>query len=678
MNGADQLDPPRIFFGGKSVRLLRRIRTISPIQRSKSFTFAILGVSEEGKVGELMIHPITERRRLPYAIGFLIVSLLSATAVPGETAYVEPLSQVSGASPFAGCTADSVPFQPGVNTLNSEVEPWIGVNPTNPLNLVATWQQDRWSNGGARGLVVATSFDGGETWEMVPIPGLTPCTGGGFLRASDPWLSFAPNGELYHIALAFTGGIANSMVVSKSTNGGRDWSAPKPLIVNIPPLFNDKESITADPNDPDFVYAVWDRLDFVRNLGPTLFTRTTNGGLTWEPARVIYNPGFAAQTVANQIVVGPEGTVYNVFTEIFNFPSGVFFLSLKRSFDRGQTWTPPSAPIRAHQLRPMSAVDPDLGIPVRDGAFLFDAAVDPRNGSLYLVWQDGSLSGFRYPAIAFSRSADGGMTWSSPIAVNQTPPAAGNRQAFIPSVEVSAQGTVAVSYYDFRFNGTEPGALTDYWMTWCHPEASDCTNPERWQHEVRLTDASFDLLRAPFANGLFIGDYVGLAAAGGDFVNLFTQPHGTDRSSAFARRVVIEAAAEPLGLGFWKHQVRVARTGRGEMEEGGDALLEYLEDIHALFDRFDADRGLAGLQAVLNPPEPADPQARTERQVMALLLNLTSARLSPWVVVRDGKTVADEVAFIIAVLEDPAASRLELEAAKDLAEAINSGILPMD
>ena len=53
---------------------------------------------------------------------------------------------------------------------NSEVEPWVDVNPMNPDNIVGSVQQDRWSNGGARGLVAAASFNGGTTWQTVVIP----------------------------------------------------------------------------------------------------------------------------------------------------------------------------------------------------------------------------------------------------------------------------------------------------------------------------------------------------------------------------------------------------------------------------------------------------------------------------------------------------------------------------
>jgi hypothetical protein len=62
---------------------------------------------------------------------------------------------------------------------------------------------------------------------------------------------------------------------------------------------------------------------------------------------------------------------------------------------------------------------------------------------------------------------------------------------------------------------------------------------------------------------------------------------------------------------------------------------------------------------------------------MALLLNLVSSRISTSVEVRERETVVDAAARIVAVLEDPAAGARDLEAAKDLAEAINEGALPL-
>src|SRR5690242_9537175 len=69
---------------------------------------------------------------------------------------------VSGDSPFAGCTAGG-PI--GTNFPGEEVEPWNVVNPRNPANQVAFWQQDRWSNGGAKGLVAGVTHDFGRHWK---------------------------------------------------------------------------------------------------------------------------------------------------------------------------------------------------------------------------------------------------------------------------------------------------------------------------------------------------------------------------------------------------------------------------------------------------------------------------------------------------------------------------------
>jgi hypothetical protein len=40
---------------------------------------------------------------------------------------------------------------------------------------------------------------------------------------------------------------------------------------------------------------------------------------------------------------------------------------------------------------------------------------------------------------------------------------------------------------------------------------------------------------APFAGGFFTGDYAGLANVGNTFTAFFSQPHGSDPSSAFFR-----------------------------------------------------------------------------------------------------------------------------------------------
>jgi hypothetical protein len=489
-----------------------------------------------------------------------------------------PLVQVSGNSPFpaAGCAGEHLGTQSGTVSLNSEVEPWIDVNPTDPGNIVGIFQQDRWSNGGARGLVTAASMDGGSTWSAPrAVDHTTACAGGTadperyptYERATDPWLSFGPEGRLYQLSLSFNDIVFatppkemdptdfdHALLASFSDDGGLTWSDPEVVLRDLEAnVFNDKQTITADPTDADNVYAVWDRLIFPASVranavsgfvtaasrGPIWFARSTDGGLSWEPARQLYDPGQNDQTIANQIVVLPNGTLVNLFAEFHGDNKGRlkgWTVRLIRSTNQGVTW---SSPITVSPLQTIGVTDPETGDDVRTGDIIPDVAVDPSSGALYAAWQDARFSNFAQEAIAFSQSTDGGLNWSEPIQVNATPTnlASGNQQAFTPSVDVADDGTVAVTYYDFRNNTSAASLLTDYWAVHCHP-ADDCADPDSWDDEDRLTSAPFDMRQAPLTTtGFFTGDYEGLASAGADFTPFFSQPHGSDPSSTFFRRL---------------------------------------------------------------------------------------------------------------------------------------------
>jgi len=300
---------------------------------------------------------------------------------------------------------------------------------------------------------------------------------------------------------------------------------------------HDKNTMTADPHDSDFVYAVWDLLDLPTGAtvnpdrgvfrgglgfkGAALFSRTTDGGETWSAPTVLYNPGGVHQTIGNQIVVDHRGVLFDFFNEILNFrndDSGAQFefnLSLKFSNNRGETWLPRGRPLRAQKIQSLGiripVGDDNAGAPVRTADVLFDVAVDPEDGTLYAVWQDGRFSGCIHDDVACSMSTDGGRSWSAPIRVNQTPRVADpwSRQAHTPSVHV-ADGTVGVSYYDFRKN--TPGNGTGTTTGWCTAMA----RATAWvAGGVRSASARrFDIQQAPFANGYFLGDYVGLDNVG--------------------------------------------------------------------------------------------------------------------------------------------------------------------
>ena len=417
-----------------------------------------------------------------------------------------PTVQVSQDDPFAGIDPDDIEHQTGTLYPGTSLETFLATDPTNPDHLAGIWQQDRWSNGGARGLVVGISWDGGQTWQDTPLPGASLCSGGTSKRASDPWIAFASNGDLYATTLTVNGqGSPGNVLVSKSTDGGVSWQDPV-LIPNSNGA--DKESITTDPSDPQTVYVVW----------TGRFSRSTDGGQTFSPAQSVPTGS------GSQIVVLPDGTLIDSDAyEVF------------RSTDQGQHWGPR---ITVANFNSQQVIDPNTHQLLRAGLGLGDIAVDSNTGTVYIVVEDARLAGNQHDTIAFTQSTDDGLTRSTPVAVNQTPtniPSL-DQQAFIPTVQVGPDGTVGVAYYDFRFNQAGPDLPTDFWFV---PGTPDGSGGITWGDELRLTDTSFNFEDAPFSvYGKFVGDYQGRAPAGSDFLNQWGETAGPLVDVVSFRRVI--------------------------------------------------------------------------------------------------------------------------------------------
>lgn len=541
-------------------------------------------------------------RRIPHALFLAVLLTFAVAASPALAAGTIHQVTNAGNDPFAACTAGTA----GINYARSEVEPYASVNPANPSNIVTVVQQDRWSNGGAHGLVAGVSGNGGSTWSVVPLP-FSACAANApaglqYERASDPWVSFGPGtaadptrgATAYTVSISFNqspGKNGNTVGAAVSSDGGATWQhaqsmhadaqsgVPIPVPDSNFQFFHDKESVTADPTHPGTAYAVWDVL-----IGPnanidsdihsadfsddTLFTRTTDFGATWSPVRIINTSAHPTtnknQTIGNIVVVDPRtGTLYDFFNQIFNTGSNSGSAhgdnaAFQKSTDGGLTWS---------DAQVISTMD-DLGVadpnnvdprtnqapaPFRVGNGIPEPAVDPRTGDLFVVWEDARFSGLDETVI--TRSSDGGATWSAPKRVS-TPT---GQPAFTPTVTVTDSGAagvggaVGVTYY--QLGATSPGSSpTSLFIKSFGAAAVSSSDPAALDTGVAATTVfgPFDMLDAPFALGYFVGDY--------DAMETF----GSGSKASFAPVFVAGACGTGLGCSALTSVVAPAdRTATG-------------------------------------------------------------------------------------------------------------------
>jgi len=503
-------------------------------------------------------------RRLLSVFGAVFVVLLSSTAALTNNNNDNRASEATVAShgdPFATCmviganTVTSI----AVNYPDTEPEPWLASHPGNSRILVGSYQQDRWNDGGAKGLVAAYSSNGGNTWKSVPLPFsqcAAPYYGGNVLhyeRASDAWNSIGVDGIAYAVSISFSNDGTNAVGAARSTDGGRSWTNQQAVIADGAAAFNDKESVTADPKLPGTAYIVWDR-SFVgpcppgqraksgipasqqrrlskerpagsaRSSGiktpaqtcffqPTFFSRTTDGGITWEAPRPIAATAPDEATLGNVIVVNHQtGALYDFYT---HFDATGVAVELVISTDKGTTWSNPQV-VSDEQVTGVFDPRNRSEITVRSGDIV-SPAIDPNSGQLYVAWEDSRFNGGQNDQAVISTSSTGLTgTWTPPSLIS--PP--GDPAAFTPTIDVNRLGEVGALFYDLRNlkPSTPPSILpTDTWFR--RTDGPGLT----FTHEVHL--GSYNMLMSPVAiGGFFVGDYEGIAARpDSSFAAFFTQ-----------------------------------------------------------------------------------------------------------------------------------------------------------
>ncbi len=445
------------------------------------------------------------------------------------------------------------------SNMRAQAEPHIARSQIDPDFLVATFQEGRFTNGGAVDCGYSISTDGGLSWTRALIPNLTLVTGGSYYRDTDPVAGVDLSGNVYLNTEGATDSSFGSgdILVSKSTDGGATF--PAPALVYHPTnasVFPDKPWMVINnfsgTSTAGRIVATFTR--FLANIAsPIVSSYSDDGGATWSAITFVHSSSTNAQ--GSQPVFLPNGNLVIVY---FNFNTSG--LHLVTSTDGGVTFGTP------HLITTVNLYNEPS---IRSGSFLPSAVSDRTNGNLYLVYQ-ALLS--NHPRIAFTKSTDGGSTWTTPIAISDNPTGSG---VFNPAVNVSPDGqTVTVVFYDHRNN---PGSnvLVDLYL------AQSFDGGATWQPNIRLTSVSTDASLAPdtsdnpLQHQYMLGDYQAVAEPTN--VNVPAVPVWIDTRAGnpdpFIARVGISAQSN---FTSWE----AARLSLGQIDDpffggpGGDADLD--------------------------------------------------------------------------------------------------------
>jgi hypothetical protein len=408
--------------------------------------------------------------------GFLLLVPVSLSLLTG-TARGTVVSTAYGISRQANVDASGQNI-PG----DAANEPSLCLDPIHPERIAIGWRQFDTTNSNFRQSGVAYTTNGGLNWTF---PGnLDPGT-----FRSDPVLASDANGVFYYLGITNTDTFACDLL--RSTNGGATWQPVGSA------LGGDKEWMAIDTTSSPGrgnIYQVWSPFYNVYNNPDQMFTRSTDGGHDWMPAI-----GLPHLPYWGTIAIGPNGEVYNFGTAFDVVP---FWIN--RSSDATNQLTTPTIDVS-------TMVDlggpPVSGIPgINPGGLLgqawvaVDCSTGPRRGNVYVLCSVTNEPG-NLVNVMFSRSSDGGRTWSVPLRINDDSPTQ-NAAHWFGTLSVAPNGRVDACWNDTRHSADH--SQSELYYSWSEDGGVS------WAANRPLSPPFDQSLGYPQQNK--IGDYIGMVS----------------------------------------------------------------------------------------------------------------------------------------------------------------------
>jgi hypothetical protein len=425
-----------------------------------------------------------------------------------------------------GATAGTNVRSSGAQTV-SRSESDIRINYWDPTKIIAA--SNNIGGSGMQGQYYST--DGGVTWGQSNLP-----LASGDAFHSDPTVDWSSDGTAWSTTMGINSGSTVLKVQSyRSTNGGATWTFDGTISgtqtnTDKQMQWIDHSATSAFANNN---YVIW------HNGNPAFMNRRTSTG--WGTPIQVSDAQATGTCIGADVKTNSAGDVFGFFPD-----TGSRGIYVVKSTNGGASY---GAPVKL-----VTTFDSyDIGVPSFSSRriLIYVSGGAYKNGTtnnVYALWSDlsgdsGCTAAANEPGtsttstcktrIWFSRSTDGGATWSARVKLNNQ---SGLNDQFNPFLAVDeTNGTLGAIYYDTVADAGRKKVDVYYQMS------SD--GGVTWQAAVKVTTAMTDETVAGADSGNQFGDYNSLSGFGNAFFPSWTDRRNNAKEEIWTAKITTSTTA---------------------------------------------------------------------------------------------------------------------------------------
>ena len=407
----------------------------------------------------------------------------------------------------------------------SRSESDIRINYWNPSKIIVA--SNNIASSGTQGVYYTT--DGGVTWGQTNLP-----LASGDSYHSDPTVDWSSDGTAWSTTMGING---NTLKVQsyRSSNGGATWTFDGTISGTQTNTDKQMQWIDHSASSPyaNNNYVIW------HNGNPAFMNHRTSSG--WGSPIQVSDSQATGTCIGADVKTNSAGDVFGFFPDTGS--RGIFVV---KSTNGGASYAAPVKLVTTYDSY-------DIGVPAFSSRriLLYVSGGAYKNGTtnnVYALWTDlsgdsGCTAATSEPGtnaastcktrIWFSRSTDGGATWSARTKINNQ---SGLNDQFNPFLAVDeTNGTIGAIYYDTVADPNRKKVDVYYQMS------SD--GGATWQAAVKVTTAMTDETITGADSGNQFGDYNSLSGYGNSFFPSWTDRRNNAKEEIWTAKITTSTAA---------------------------------------------------------------------------------------------------------------------------------------